>query len=374
MNDPCQMRDVDWDSLALGGLEEAERLILEAHLRSGCEVCRSLYANSLSAALAMAASLPGQAPSQTVEDRLAAHVRKGKFQAEVIAMPVRPKRNWAPWMVAAASLAVAGWFGTRPVVQVARPVPVLETVERRLDPNPQLVARIAELEGQLRAKPVGDPRLAELQQQLEEARRPLATAPTVVRVEDPEKDRQLQALRMQLKEMEQQLQTQQRLVAEAQNGHREVLQGREKKLDDLSARLVVLEAEGKAQRRMIDDYRRAFRSIESSGVKQVELARVDPAAQQSGARALYSPQGGLLLLAHDLPKLSEQKCYQLWILRKGSPAIVSGGLIQLDGQGHGFLQSAASSALKDATGFAITDEPVGGSVVARGRKLLFGAL
>lgn len=334
MNTHCEMKDSDWDSLALGCLETSEAAPLLAHLKSGCEVCGSIYGEALVACQAMGAGLAGQAPSQVVEDRLAAYTRR------------KPRSTaWAPWLVAAASLALAAYMGTRerPVQVVAvnapapEPIVKVETKTTVVDPNPALQKRIAELEA--RPKEIVEPTVIERVRVVEKPA-------TIVKVEDPEKDKQLQAARAQIQQLEEQLAT----------------------------RVAGLEVELKRQRLLVDDYRNAFRTIESTGMRQVELAVVDAAAGRGGARALYSQQGGLLVLAHDLPKLPGQNCYQVWILRKGNPTIVSGGLMKLDDQGRGILQSPPTAALKDATGFAITDEPPGGSVVARGRKLLFGAL
>jgi anti-sigma-K factor RskA len=47
--------------------------------------------------------------------------------------------------------------------------------------------------------------------------------------------------------------------------------------------------------------------------------------------------------------------------------------LKLDVDGHGVVSTSADATLAKATGFAITDEPAGGSIAAQGRKLLFGA-
>jgi anti-sigma-K factor RskA len=49
-------------------------------------------------------------------------------------------------------------------------------------------------------------------------------------------------------------------------------------------------------------------------------------------------------------------------------------LITLQQDGKGVLFAPPSGDLAEVTALAITDEPAGGSVAARGRKLLFGAL
>jgi hypothetical protein len=113
--------------------------------------------------------------------------------------------------------------------------------------------------------------------------------------------------------------------------------------------------------------------LRSGSVQQIELRAVDLAAGKAFARVLYSPQGGLLLVADSLPKLDHEKCYQLWVIRKGAPAILSAGLLQTSDDGRGFLLAQPSSDLAQLTGLAITDEPKGGSVSARGHKLLFGS-
>jgi anti-sigma-K factor RskA len=77
-------------------------------------------------------------------------------------------------------------------------------------------------------------------------------------------------------------------------------------------------------------------------------------------------------VARNFPALPGGKCYQLWVVRKTIPAILSAGIVNLDREGHGLLFAPPGDDLEQVTGFAITDEPEGGSVVARGRKLLAG--
>jgi hypothetical protein len=359
----CEQQNSDWDSLALGALPAEEALRLEAHLAGGCLVCRSRYEEACLALTALPLSLPEATPGDAVEQRLARYVKATPKPARVISFPVK---TVLPWSIAAASLACAFWLGSH------RPEPVrlveVRTDERVVDPNPELLNRIAQLEAAASLRPtatpaivekiverekpvpVSDPRVAELEAEIARLRQ---APPVVQRVVDPQAAEQLKLLDAKVRELEGQLSRQARQF--------ELLQARHTR-------------ESQQWQSLLADYRNAFRTIESNGMKQVELARIDQAAGQSAARALYSRDGGLLVLAHDLPPLPAKKCYQLWILRKGNPSIVSGGLIKLDEQGRGFLQSPPTVALRDATGFAITDEPEGGSVVARGKKLLFGAL
>lgn len=359
----CEQQDSDWDSLALGALPEPEALLLEAHLAGGCAICRSRYEEACQALTALPLSLPPATPSDAVESRLARYVQAKPKTARVIAFPIK---TVLPWAVAAASLVCTFWLASH------RPAPVhlteVRTDERVIDPNPELLKRIAQLEAAASPRPaagptvvekviereklvpVADPRVAELEAELARLRQ---APPVVQRVVDGQAAEQVKLLEAKVRDLETQLSRQARQY--------DLLQARHTR-------------ESQQLQNLVADYRNAFRTIEASGMKQVEMARVDQAAGQSAARALYSREGGLLVLAHDLPPLPANKCYQLWILRKGNPSIVSGGLMKLDEQGRGFLQSPPTLALRDATGFAITDEPEGGSVVARGKKLLFGAL
>lgn len=375
MNIRCEMEEADWDSLALGCLEPEQANPLLAHLRTGCPACHQAYAEARAACLTLGVGLAGQAPSQVVEDRLAAYV--GKSQ-KVLRMPQPAWQRWTPWAAAAACLLFAIW--TKSNVPPAQHPQQVRVDRQVLDPNPQLQQRISELEAELKRKPipeaaiqtvlqpVPDPRVPELTAKLAEAERKLAQPqPVPTPVAERNNDQQLLALQSQIRNLEMQL-------AATETSHRAELERRDRKSTQLASRLEALQRQIDSQHRMLADYRNAFRTIESNGMRQVDMAVVDPAAGHSSARALFSRDGGLLVVANDLPRLPSQHCYQLWILRKGNPSIVSGGLLKLDERGRGYLQTAPSAALQGATGFAITDEPEGGSVVARGRKLLFGAL
>jgi anti-sigma-K factor RskA len=105
----------------------------------------------------------------------------------------------------------------------------------------------------------------------------------------------------------------------------------------------------------------------------VDLRPVDPGAGKATAVAFYAPDRGLLILARALPHLEGEKCYQLWSIHKAGMAIRSVGLMKTDASGGGFLYAPPEQDLRQLTALAITDEPKGGSVSARGHKLLFGA-
>jgi hypothetical protein len=350
MNPYCAMSKEDWDLLALGALDSAEADRLIVHLRGGCEVCGRIYQESVAVGLALGTGVALSSPSEAVEEKLKKYVKRTAVPPAVAAA-----RGGSPWwtrMALAACLAgggvLVGWLlprapevkervviksvaavGPERVVERVVEKPVERLVDRPVD---RVIERVIE-------RPV--------EKQIEKT----------VLVPDVAAQARLAALEAELERARQALDA----VRSTQNVAAN---------EDLKQR----DAQILEQRRILAEYQTVFRALDAQGVRQVELARVDSAAGQSVARALYSPQGGLLVFVHGLPRLEPEKCYQLWILRKGTPSIVSGGLLKLDGRGDAFLSSPVAGALKDATGFAITDEPAGGSVVARGRKLLFGAI
>ncbi|MFN8684439.1 MAG: ABC transporter C-terminal domain-containing protein, partial [Acidobacteriota bacterium] len=146
----------------------------------------------------MAAVLPGQAPSQIVEDRLARYVQAVP-KPQVVPLPIHFRRPVWQWLLVAASVPLAFWLGTlwrQPITNQASAPPAMQgpaqtrIIEKSFDPNPQLRARIAELESQLTTPkvPGSDPHLAELTARLEEAERRLkqpAPAPQTVSATDP---------------------------------------------------------------------------------------------------------------------------------------------------------------------------------------------
>jgi hypothetical protein len=62
------------------------------------------------------------------------------------------------------------------------------------------------------------------------------------------------------------------------------------------------------------------------------------------------------------------------VIRRDTPAIVSAGVVGVSGLGQALHSTRVEGAPGQITGFALTDEPLGGSEVSRGRKLLFGSV
>jgi hypothetical protein len=396
MNLICAKQSEDWELLALGSLEEEAADLLRAHLRSGCALCNKHYAECVTAGLAMGvAAVATEEPGDHVFARLSQYT---KSSPKLIAMPLAQKRSSsyprAGWWAAAACASFAVWMSWQnyslrqefavPKAPSVSPSP--SSTASSIATDQSLRQQVAELETQLRqarseasqpASPpaqippstTADPQVQEVVANLTGQLRKASEEKEKLQGLAVEKERQIADLNQKLLASQADLNQQTQRLAAAQSPIKS-----DQETTVLQARLSDSQRAVERQRALLEEYRDAFRTLEAGSVKQVELAVVDSAAGSGKVRALYSPRGGLLVFAQKLPPLPSSKCYQLWILRNGNPSIVSGGLIRLDATGSGFLAAKPSAALEGVTGFALTDEPAGGSVIARGKKLLFGAI
>lgn len=336
MTPDCLHFEGDWEMLALGALDPAREQELRAHLDAGCPHCQRRLAESASVVRSLASTVPLARPSEAAGAALSMRVRA----SEAAARP-GPRRTLLPWFAAAAALLLAAGLGgevlrlrnqlSRSVEQAAvRAIPkevVREVIREVPAPQPQTVTREVTRE-------VPKEVIREVIVPKEVVREVVKEVPVEVRV--PVEVKVPGPVRIERDPL---------LIAE---------------LDRTKAQLA--------------EYRRVFRALEGTGLRQVDLKVVDSGGGRATARAILSPDGGLILFARDLPKLPGKKCYQLWLVHNASPSITSAGLLQVDDAGRGLLVAPPGVGLRDVTGLAITDEPEGGSASSRGRKLLFGAL
>ena len=105
-----------------------------------------------------------------------------------------------------------------------------------------------------------------------------------------------------------------------------------------------------------------------------DLVRVDlkgqPTAPNAIGRAFLSASSGLFFNAHDLPALSPDKAYQLWVIAGGKP--VSVGMISADAGGVLTLLGSLQPALSTVTAVAVTAEPKTGSATPTMPIVLIG--
>lgn len=377
MSAECFRNQEEAELFTLGLLEGSRQVQLDRHLQQGCVDCR----NALMTAQAVTASVADTAPVVHPRPEVAQQLLRRVQQEPRVA--VRTRRAVFPWLLAAASLAGMAWLGSDRL-QLRRQLQDREhqiaDLRQRLTPRPSPAAN----------QPSPTPQSAPPQ------RLPDAGAPVIVErfVKDEQAEAQLaewrrtaDELRRQMAERDESVLKLQSALNEAERRVRESesrppselvpaaeLAATRAQVSSLQQSLDEARAALQRQTQQLAEYRRAIRILGAPGVRPVQLRGVDPAAGRAHAFAVFAPDAGLLLMAKELPPLAGNKCYQLWAIRKGNPAILSAGLLRWESGGDGVLFAPPSMALTELSGLAITDEPQGGSPSARGHKLLFGSL
>lgn len=394
--------EADWDSFALGALDAGTQREMQSHLRSGCSACRRSYEAAVATMTALGATAPLVEPSPGIADALLKRIAERSGQsgqvsstatgdAKVVSIrqtpiPAQGRRSgmgWLPWSIAALFALLALWFGVRlqQVEGTARVAPPQAPPPTKMQP---VQPAVQEPKTPLEVTPASSERATEQAAVADRAeaqalKRQLAQA-------EADRDRAVaQALEAQ-KELSAAVAergTLQAQLASAQEQARKAVAvpaGKDESRD-AEARLAALTHDLDRANATIAGLRavtardgQVLAFLREGPTRQIDLRGIDSEAGQATGVAYYSPDRGLLLLTRNLPPLQAGKCYQLWSTHKSGAAVQSVGLIQTDAAGTGYLYARASTDLRQLTGLAITDEPSGGSVSARGHKLLFGVL
>ncbi|MCI0621804.1 MAG: anti-sigma factor [Acidobacteria bacterium] len=111
----CKQMEEYYEAYALGALEGEERAALEAHLETGCPVCKQ----HVSEARWLVSQLAYLAPQTEPPSHLRARVLKAAGDA-------RPRRVPVGWLAAAAATVLALFLGSQ-LVQVRREIAALQT-------------------------------------------------------------------------------------------------------------------------------------------------------------------------------------------------------------------------------------------------------
>ncbi len=368
MNPACQRFEPDWELASLGSLEASELAEMEEHLRTGCPLCLSRFQDAQVAMSGFASLSPVEQPSAGVESRLRSRIFSGASRP-------RPRPAILPWLLAAASAVIAAWLGwdrhllLRQVAQKEAPPPPPVV---SLAPPPSVVIPQTKLPeavaGPVPAVPPREQIPPALTAELERLRR------TVEELSASKVDAvpaEVERLRARVSELEKE-----RLEAAARPPAASAPPvsanpASEAELALLRQQLARQATEAQVYARQLGELRGLLRLLQSSSLRQIELRASDAAAKGASGHALVTGEGAVVLFMQRLPPLTASKCYQLWLIKKGNPSIVSGGILQTDSQGNGMLIGSGAGQL---TGLAITEEPAGGSVSAQGHKLLFGML
>ncbi len=394
MSVDCAHLEPDWELFALGSLDAAAQQAMASHLQSGCKECQHRLMEARAVVASLATAAPTRQPSPRVERDLMKRVLAERTASPAWSRPW-PRWNLAPWALAAVCFALAAWFfwqqrklgeelaaANVPIRSLrqpgATPAPISPRVTEAPPTAPTASVPPARAQGE---RPVDgrppdsrssdsrspeNPRLAELAAENEKLRKEnadLNAARAATEQHALELQAALSAAQARTDALTHDLEAAENLPAK----------GNQAAIAALNSQLSDSRAEVERLSRIRTRSAQIESLLRSGPVQEIELRAVDPAAGKASARVLYSPQGGLLLIADSLPRLDHEKCYQLWLIRKGAPAILSAGLLQTSDDGRGFLLAQPTNDLAQLTGLAITDEPKGGSVSARGHKLLFGA-
>ncbi|HEY7213109.1 MAG TPA: anti-sigma factor, partial [Thermoanaerobaculia bacterium] len=114
----------------------------------------------------------------------------------------------------------------------------------------------------------------------------------------------------------------------------------------------------------------ALQILAAPSVRSVVLAGLGPSPQAAGHTYVNPQTRDALFYAFNLPRLEEDKTYQLWFIAGGKP--VSAGTFSVDARGSGRLRVEKVSDIEDIQAWAVTIEPRGGVPQPTGAMVLKG--
>jgi anti-sigma-K factor RskA len=126
------------------------------------------------------------------------------------------------------------------------------------------------------------------------------------------------------------------------------------------------------ERRAMGDNLRLVTLLSSSGLRMIALHGQE-AASGTVAYSFVLEGKKLVLLAYRLPKPPTGKEYQLWLVRKADPKVVSGGTFNPEDSDRAIVEFSNDQLVSELAAVAVTAEPLGGSEGPTGPKLLAGS-
>lgn len=352
-----------YDLYALGVLDDPEANEIREHLRHSCVTCKEGVREGLKRVTEMALFVPAVSAPRSLRRQIVHSVRGARsagWGAFELRSPLMPA------LAAALCLAVgwgAGWFGSERSnresagVIVARvsppPAPTIEipasSVPKTVSPVSRPIQSNAPLPATPPAAPPDTADLALLQAQLRD------------------RDQQILDLNTRFLQIKAKYDS---AVRDLQSAHATASQlaAYQTRTEELGRQLAVYKS---AVQVHPDAGDQVLAALSSPSVKLVDLQTTE-SGQGSSARAILDPDGKGWLVATQLPALPAGRTYQLWLMRRKSPAIVSGGVFKPDASHRAALQVTDPGMAKDLTGLAVTEEPEGGSPLPTGHKILVG--
>lgn len=309
---------VTYDRYVLGLLDETGRARIESHIRERCEACLQGLHRSMNLWVVFATTLDQAEPSEDFKSRL---VNIAQLSKKVLTFPsdLSPERGTGirrstliAAIVAAIAVVLGAWYAGRQ--------------SARMD---------------------GQPVNAELNRLMH----------------------QFAATEVQLHQEKEKGQVMQKALT-------------------VTGRADVVSSEASLQRQLsetkaeADQYRAALARTREAAANETDvlnalavgnahLLALKPSkhAAHAVAYALLVKNSRLILIGSGLPHPQPDRQFQLWLLRKDEPKIVSAGVFAPDGSDRTLLLFDNSSVLSDITQVEITEEPMGGSSTPTGPEL-----
>lgn len=384
-----RFRDI-YELYALGVLDGPEFDQFRSHLETGCLVCTKAVQGFTEFLPLLRYAVPQRDPPARAEERLQAVILGKSAVAAVSGFQLTGRPIPYRWLTTTALVLLlvgsgTGWWSwwtqRKGIVRLEQEnkrllVERQEIVKKPPQTAPQGPALLNEQEVEVLKQ-----RLIALQQALDTANRIANDARRAL----DEKDAKISQLQNALRLRERDAKVAEARWDEKERSYRAALDEREAALGDKDKKLASYVNDIQLLNKQIDQYRNIVNSdrerlkgherlvalLHSPSLKFVTL-RGSERADKGVGHAFVSPESGLVFYAFNLPTLPRDRAYQLWLIRRRAPAIVSGGLFTPDAQGIAWLSFKERNLITDLTGIAVTDEPAGGSAFPTGHKFLIG--
>jgi len=140
--------------------------------------------------------------------------------------------------------------------------------------------------------------------------------------------------------------------------------------DRLARQVATLDHEVDLARAEARQAAQALQILAAPSVQSVVLAGLGPTPQAAGHTYVNPQTRDALFYAFNLPRLAEDKTYQLWFIAGGKP--VSAGTFGVDERGTGRLRVENVARPEEIQAWAVTVEPRGGVPQPTGAMVLKG--
>jgi len=141
----------------------------------------------------------------------------------------------------------------------------------------------------------------------------------------------------------------------------------------MSARVETLSEQLTAARRDSATLTNTINVLRAPGMLRVDL-KGQSAAPAAVGRAFISADKGLIFSAEEMPRLSANRTYQLWVITPENPSPISAGVFAADAGGTSMLTVPLPQGVTVVAAVAVSDEPSGGSPQPTTAPFLVGAV